>query len=287
MQGKIRLLDSLALGDWSWERLLYGYADGLFRLKVNSTNNSLPTGDKLRRWTSEHLAPRCSACSCSCPTLKHVLNGCSAFLFQGRYKWRHDAVLQVIFDAISQFVSSHRSDEVSLPYITFVPQGQSTSGSRRPQGQVARRQLAVGLLGGIHDWVLMGDGVSNNYSVPPELAITTLRPDILLFSTTSKSCVLLELTVPFEDTVQDAAERKTRKYEALQKEIASNGYTCTLFTVEVGCRGNSTESLRLCLSKLGLGRRVVNGVCQSAALTALRCSYYIYLSRSNPSWQHR
>jgi hypothetical protein len=287
MQGKIRLLDSLALGDWSWERLLYGYADGLFRFKVDSTNNSLPTGDNLRRWTAEHLAPRCSACSCSCPTLKHVLNGCSAFLFQGRYKWRHDAVLKVIFDSISRFLSSRRSDEGSLPYISFVPQGQGNSGSRRHQGPVGRRQLAVGLLGGIHDWVLMGDGVSENYSVPLELAITSLRPDILLFSFSSKSCILLELTVPFEDGVCAAADRKSQKYQALQQEIASNGYTCTLFTVEVGCRGNSIDSLRLCLSKLGLGRKVVNRVCQSAALTALRCSYYIYLSRSNPSWQLR
>lgn len=133
----------------------------------------------------------------------------------------------------------------------------------------------------------MGDGVSENYSVPLELAITSLRPDILLFSSSSKSCILLELTVPFEDGVCAAADRKSQKYQALQQEIASNGYTCTLFTVEVGCRGNSIDSLRLCLSKLGLERKVVNRVCQSAALTALRCSYYIYLSRSNPSWQLR
>jgi hypothetical protein len=73
MQGKIRMLDELSNGDCSWSRLLLGYSDGLFRFKINSTNNSLPTGDKLRRWTPEHLAIHCSGCAQPRPTLRHIV----------------------------------------------------------------------------------------------------------------------------------------------------------------------------------------------------------------------
>ena len=40
------------------------------------------------------------------------------------------------------------------------------------------------------------------------VAITTLRPDIVLTSVASKQVILLELTVPWEDRMEEANERK-------------------------------------------------------------------------------
>ena len=288
MQGKIRSLHDLSRGDWSWSRLLHGYSEGLFRFKINATNNSLPTGDNLRRWTPEHLATQCSGCARAGPTLRHVLNGCPTFLMQGRYKWRHDQVLRVIFDSVASFVSHLEPPRMSTSwdFISFVPEGVGLS--RGPQallGPLPRRPLSSGLLGGIFDWQLMGDGISECYCFPPEVAVTSFRPDLVLVSPSARSCILIELTVPFEDRVSVAAELKSKKYQELRREIISNGYACHLYTVEVGCRGNHTGSLRSCLSKLGLASRAVASTCRLAAYAALRCSYYIYLCRRRSVWQ--
>jgi len=43
---------------------------------------------------------------------------------------------------------------------------------------------------------------------PPEIATTNLRPDIVLWSGSALIVQLIELTVPWEDAVDEAYERK-------------------------------------------------------------------------------
>ena len=40
---------------------------------------------------------------------------------------------------------------------------------------------------------------------------TTLRPDILLVSESTKNIIIMELTVPWEDRLEDANEKKRTK----------------------------------------------------------------------------
>lgn len=172
-----------------------------------------------------------------------------------------------------------------MPFTTnFVRPGQSLPQSR-PGDSLPRRPLAAGTLGGFSDWLLIGNGISEKYQTPTAVAITDLRPDICLISHSTRKCILLELTVPFEDNILQAAERKIRKYNDLQREIVSNGYSCKLYSITVGCRGNYTGSLRICLRELGLSKSAAESTCRRAALAALRCSYRIYLSRKNAVWQ--
>jgi hypothetical protein len=169
MQGKIRSLSDLSHGDWSRSRLLLGHSEGLFRFKVNAANNSLPTGDNLRHWAPEHLATKCWGCARASPTLRHVLNACPTFLFQGRYKWRHDQVLRVIFDSVASFVSNLEppSTSRSRPFISFVLAGAGLSrGPRSLLGPLPRRPLSSGLLGGVFDC---------NCSVTEFLSVTLFR----------------------------------------------------------------------------------------------------------------
>ena len=48
---------------------------------------------------------------------------------------------------------------------------------------------------------------------------------------------LLELTIPFDTLLEDAARRKQAKYQDLVASVQESGYTVTLVTVEVGARG--------------------------------------------------
>ena len=144
--------------------------------------------------------------------------------------------------------------------------------------------MTSGLLSDLKDWVVLCDGISNPYNIPHDIVVTAFRPDIFLYSYTGKKCILVELTVPFEDRVFIAAEGKARKYKDLQYQIISAGYDCRIYTVEVGCRGNYAASLHDCLMDLGFPRKHANRVCRSAKTAPLRCSCYIYLKRTCPIW---
>ena len=49
--------------------------------------------------------------------------------------------------------------------------------------------------------------------------------------------VLVELTVPWEDRIEDANEPKRAKYAELVSECRSKGWKARGEPVEVGCRG--------------------------------------------------
>ena len=55
------------------------------------------------------------------------------------------------------------------------------------------------------DWQLLVD-LEHQLKFPSHIAVTTLRPDIVLVSESTKQAVLLELTVPWEDRLEEAFE---------------------------------------------------------------------------------
>ncbi|KAK0136881.1 hypothetical protein N1851_026903 [Merluccius polli] len=56
-----------------------------------------------------------------------------------------------------------------------------------------------------------------------EISHTSLRPDIVLWSKGTKQVVLIELTVPWEERMEEAHERKLKKYQALIFKSQQNG----------------------------------------------------------------
>ena len=53
---------------------------------------------------------------------------------------------------------------------------------------------------------------------PFEMANTNLRPDLVLWSRSSHCVFLIELMVPWEDTIDEAFERKKLQYAGLAAE---------------------------------------------------------------------
>lgn len=49
---------------------------------------------------------------------------------------------------------------------------------------------------------------------PEEIAQTSLRPDIVLWSKGTKQVVLIKPTVPWEERIEEAHKRKFKKYQA-------------------------------------------------------------------------
>ncbi len=91
-----------------------------------------------------------------------------------------------------------------------------------------------------------------NTTVKKTIAMTTLRPDMVLFSESSRQVVLLELTVPWEVRTEEAFEQKRAKYEELAGECRNRGWMTLCFPTEVGCRGFVGQSLCRALKLLGI-----------------------------------
>lgn len=72
---------------------------------------------------------------------------------------------------------------------------------------------------------------------PGEITITNLRPDIILGSKGTKQVVLIELSMPWEERIEEAHEQMLRTYQSLILESQQRGWRAWNLPVEVCCRG--------------------------------------------------
>ncbi|KAJ8406497.1 hypothetical protein AAFF_G00300710 [Aldrovandia affinis] len=86
---------------------------------------------------------------------------------------------------------------------------------------------------------------------PSEIASTNLRPDWVLWSPSIKSIYIIELTVPWENSVEEAYERKNLRYTELTADAKQRGWNAKVYPVEVGCRGFVASSTIRLLKDLG------------------------------------
>ena len=84
IQGDWLNFDAVLKADLRWNSLIYSIPRKLLKFLLNSTHNVLPTSDNLRRWGKTIVDLKCCLCGFSNPALKHILNGCSMALKQGK-----------------------------------------------------------------------------------------------------------------------------------------------------------------------------------------------------------
>ena len=135
-------------------------------------------------------------------TLRHVLNHCQVMLDQGRYTWRHNSVLRIIHDTFK---------EIADPSWTLYC---DLTGTTKVAGT----------------------------TIPPDILATQQRPDLVLLNRTSKSIIIIELTIPFDQNIPTAHDYKTNKYSSLILDLGEQSYDAKLFCLEVGSRGLITHS---------------------------------------------
>ena len=115
--------------------------------------------------------------------------------------------------------------------------------------------------------------------------MTTLRPDIVIISRSSRNILLLELTVPWEENSETAHEMKTAKYQELCEEIRSNGWKVTYTAIEVGCRGFSSHTLWSAMKVLGIRGRERRGMITEVDKRTMESSNWIWMKRDDKQWQ--
>ncbi len=103
-----------------------------------------------------------------------------------------------------------------------------------PKGKASAQPKAQGgLLVTARDWNLLGN-LGSQLRFLDTITTTTLQPNLVLMSMTTKQVVLLKLTVPWEDQMEEAHERNPNpKYANRFPERQRKG--CE--PAEAGCRG--------------------------------------------------
>ena len=82
----------------------------------------------------------------------------------------------------------------------------------------------------------MSVDLDGEYLFPNHITSTDLRPDIVWWDDSTKLVTILELTIPYDTLVEEAAMRKIIKYGDLLNELSNKNYTAKLLTVEMGSR---------------------------------------------------
>ena len=102
---------------------------------------------------------------------------------------------------------------------------------------------------------------------------TTLRPDILLVSNSTKKVIIMELTVSWEDHLGEAHERKRTKYEHLVINCREQGSKARCMPIEAGCRGFVGHSVHRALGVMGItGGARSRAIAKAAEIIIISCA---------------
>ena len=259
--------------DLSWNTLL-ALPQSLTSFCINATFDTLPSPSNLHRW---NISPdkSCYLCHKSVCTTAHVLGGCKIALEQGRFTFRHDSVLATIIKYLHDFLSSYKVIDNKDQNIRFVKAG--TPITKKMKSSFS------GLLNLAPDWVVLND-LNSTLVVPPFLAVTRLRPDLLVYSYITKTCIILELTCCCEENFEQWHEKKFLKYDPLSKSISSNGWKVYLFPIEVGARGYCGTSVKSCFHRLGFSGKLLKRLMKSVSVSSIKASFFIWQSKDSKTW---
>ncbi len=126
--------------------------------------------------------------------------------------------------------------------------------------------------------------LNHRLTFPVELAVTNLRPDLVLWSKSIRTAITVELTVPWEEAINEAFERKKLRYAILAAEAEERGWAIKVYPVEVGCRGFVANSTIRLLKEVGIRGQVLWRLVGELATVAERSSHWLWLKQMNSVW---
>ena len=131
LQGNFLAANDLMIKDINFKSIIYHLPRNILKFLSNACIDTLPTNTNLKRW-NKRSSPACQLCG-NKETLLHVLNNCKVMLDQGRYTWRHNSVLNLLYESI---ISRNSNFEVNcdlpgiLKGISTIPTDIATTNKR-------------------------------------------------------------------------------------------------------------------------------------------------------------
>ena len=248
---------------WSTSRLSF---------LLRAAYDVLPSPVNLVRWKIQDD----DKCRCGkVGTMKHILSNCRLSL--DRYTWRHNEVLRILYRELCKIVDDINSGKkpqrsTSKQRIHFVKPGQQSYYKQKKKTVDDERWNGV--------WEVSADldGCRKAFPIP-----TAKKPDIVIWCTENKTLHLAELTVPHEDNIDAAKDRKDERYAQLLDQCEEAGWSAEHFSIEVGCRGFVGHRMRQWLALIGLPNCKINKLIREIQETVEKASHWIWLKR-NDEW---
>ena len=169
--------------------------------------------------------------------------------------------------------------ERDIPFVNASAKGKAMPPKRQ-------QRSGMGILTAARDWVLLAD-VNGKLKFPSEVATTRLRPDLIIYSTSTKRVVSLRGTCPYEERISAAHELKLNRYSELQVECQENGWSCYNMAVEVGARGVVANSLIKAAAAIGMRGRAQKKLVRDVGMEACHCSKWLYWLSRRKDWEHK
>ena len=110
---------------------------------------------------------------------------------------------------------------------------------------------------------------------------------MVLWSPSQKSVYIIELTVPWENSVEEAYEHKKLSYTVLATDAIQRSWNAKVCPVEVGCRGFVASSTIRLLKDLGIHGQALRQTIRAVSEAAERGSQWIWIKRKDPCWALR
>jgi hypothetical protein len=247
VQGKFSDIVTLQAQDPFYHSIMYDLPHKQLSWLMRACVDVLPSYANLRRW-NKVLSDKCVLCG-KRETMRHVLSNCNVAVQepQLRLNLRHDSILLHI---VKQMRASN-----------------SHPGKR--------------IIADVKDFALPNGG-----TIPPEVLVTGLRPDLVLIDEKSGDFEIFELTCPADDmkNIHNAQSRKSEKYAQLPTDIRKTGVKCEKVTpFEVCALGNIPAHARQTIRYL-VGKRAARDTFKALAKIAISTSYYIFNRRRQLEW---
>ena len=214
---------------------------------LHSTYDLLPNATNLKLWgyTDSDL---CLSCKSDRGTLHHVLS--AGWQLLQMYTWWHNKGLEVVIELLRAQCETANQQPVTAkePIIQFLKEGEyPVRKQKNPNMKLLNRASS---------WKISAN-LKTSLQFPVHIIQTEKRPDIVAWSNSKKSVLLIELTVPWEENQEEAHERMKNQYETLCVNCAEKGWICYVIPIEVGCRGFIGHSVISFLSKTGITGRTL------------------------------
>ena len=120
-----------------------------------------------------------------------------------------------------------------------------------------------------------------SYSFPQHIVSTDLRPDNVWWDDETRKLCLLELTVCFETSFDEAAQQKKIRYADIVDQARLSHYTSKLITVEVGARGIiNMEGLKQLQDELNVTKSDMSELLITLVKTVIVESHKIWCRRN-------
>ena len=119
---------------------------------------------------------------------------------------------------------------------------------------------------------------------PSFLSNTLKRPDICLFSVQSHRVILIELTCPREENMEDWNRNKSDSYTSLCDSIKNCGWIVSFFAIEVRAIGYCAKNIVPTLLQLGFMSKAAHATCKEVSLISIQAFFCIWLALNSHEW---